>query len=132
MNVEDLSVAQRRALAIFAFQMMVVDHSAAPREQQRVDWLERELGVQGAISPSEYLVEPSLDLFPDARSRLLLLAELYVVAVADGYRHPDEHALLKRLAASFELSRKTLDDLAAWASQPAESRPPALQAVALA
>lgn len=131
MDAMDLTVEQRKALAVFAFQMMVADHSAAPPEEVRVDWLERELEVVGQIDAGEYFAEPSLDLFPDARSRLLLLGELFVVALADGHRHPDEHALLKRLASQFDFSWKVLADLLVWASAPAGERPPVHSAIQL-
>lgn len=132
MKTSEMTVEQHKALAVFAFQMMVADHSAAPPEQVRVDWLERELGVDGKIQPGEYFVEPSLALFPDTSSRLLLLGELFIVALADGHRHPNENSLLKRLAGEFDFSWKVLADLLMWASTPADSRPPLDQAVTLA
>lgn len=132
MDAKDLSVEQRKALAVFAFQMMVADHSAAPPEELRVDWLERELGVAGQIGAGDYFTEPPLELFPDTKSRLLLLGELFVVALADGHRHPNEHAVLKRLASQFDFSWKVLADLLVWASAPAERRPPVHSAIQLA
>lgn len=123
MDVEDLNFDQRKALAVFAFQMMVADHSVALPEEIRVDWLESELGVAGKIDAGDYFVEPSLALFSDPCSRLLLMGELFVVALADGKRHPNEHALLKRLAAEFGYSWKAMADLLVWATLPAGDRP---------
>jgi uncharacterized tellurite resistance protein B-like protein len=124
-----MTIEQHKALAVFAFQMMVADHSVAPPEQVRVDWLEQELGVAGQIAAGDYFAEPSLTLFPDTASRLALMAELFVVALADGHRHPNENSLLKRLAGEFDFSWKVLADLLMWASTPAESRPPLDRAI---
>ncbi|CAA7616560.1 TerB family tellurite resistance protein [Magnetospirillum sp. UT-4] len=129
MELKDLSTDQRKALAVFAVQMMVADHSAAAAESQRIDWLEQELGVTGAIAAADYFIEPPLSLFPDRAARLLLLGELYVVALADGRRHPNENDVLKRLAASFGFGAPVLADLLAWAESPAASRPPVETAV---
>jgi len=131
MDTEEMTVEQHKALAVFAFQMMVADHSVATPEQVRVDWLEQQLGVVGHIAPGEYFVEPSLALFPDSKSRLRLLAELFVVALADGHRHPNENSLLKRLADEFGFSWKVLADLLMWASTPADRRPPVDRAITL-
>ncbi|CAA7613250.1 hypothetical protein MTBLM5_110004 [Magnetospirillum sp. LM-5] len=131
MTPTDLTLDQCKAIAIFAFHMMVADHKAVQAEIRRVDWLEKHLGVEGKIAPAEYFAEPDIALFPDSRSRVALLAELYQVALADGYEHPDEHALLKRLIKAFLLPSITMSALNDWAHRPADSRPPLFEAVPL-
>lgn len=122
MNIGTLNAEQRKAIAVLAFQMMVADHSAASAEHARVNWLERELGVLGTIAPNEYFAEPATDLFPDRPTRLLVMAELFLVALADGHRHPNENEMLRRLCQAFELSETTVADLLAWAATPADRR----------
>lgn len=131
MNSNELTMDQRKAIAVFAFHMMVADHKAVQAEIRRVDWLEKALGVEGAIAPADYFAEPDLALFSDTRSRVALLAELYLVALADGYEHPDEHALLKRLIKTFMLPSLTMSSLNEWAHLPAASRPPLFDAVTI-
>lgn len=124
MDVTTLNVEQRKAIAVLAFQMMVADHSAVPAEHARVDWLEQELQVAGQIEPAQYYVEPAADLFPDRASQQLVIGELFLVALADGHRHPNENVLLQRLSDAFGLSGQTMTDLLAWASLPQAERPP--------
>jgi uncharacterized tellurite resistance protein B-like protein len=131
MKPNELTLDQCKAIAIFAFHMMVADHKAVQAEVRRVDWLESHLEVEGKIAPAEYFAEPDLALFPDSRSRVALLAELYQVALADGYEHPDEHALLKRLIKAFMLPSLTMSALNDWAHLPTGSRPPLFDAVPL-
>jgi uncharacterized tellurite resistance protein B-like protein len=131
MESHDLTLEQRKAIAIFAFQMMVADHTAVQSEHRRVDWLERQLGVDGAIVSADYFAEPDTALFPDTRSQLLLIAELYLVALADGHEHPDENALLRRLIDRFKLPAMALTALQTWAGLPSDARPSIFDAVRL-
>lgn len=123
MSVKNLSVEQRKAIAVLAFHMMVADHEAVAVEHARVDWLEHELGVEGTIGPNEYFSEPPLSLFGDRQSQLLVMAELFLVAVADGRHHPNEKGFLIRLGNTFGLSSKSMTNLLNWATTPKADRP---------
>jgi len=123
MELSDLSLDQRKAVAVYAFQMMVADHTAVQAENRHVDWLERELDVLGTIAAHDYFTEPDAALFTDLPSRRLLLCQLMLVALADNHEHPDENALMRRLVEQFGWPAGCLRIFREWAETPPQSRP---------
>ncbi|MFN3597865.1 MAG: TerB family tellurite resistance protein [Rubricoccaceae bacterium] len=117
MFVSELSAPQRRALLVLARQVIDADRRLTLGEVERLDRLYAEAGLppEGAGAPS---AAGDLNLlFPDARTRAVVVLELLLVGYADGTLAAAEARAIGRIAAQLGLSADEHDRLVSWAAR---------------
>ena len=92
-----LNQDQREALFVLAQQMIVADGIVAEQEMAYLDRLYWETNGLGQAPIADVHREVDLTVFASERSRLVVGAELLIIAVVDGEYHPAEAEFANRI-----------------------------------
>jgi len=114
-----LNQEQREALFVLAQQMIVADGIVAEQEMNYLDRLFWESSGYGQAPTSDLDREVDLSVFADTNAKLIVGAELLIIAVVDGEYHPAEAAFANKVIEQFNLTRKQHEELCRVAEQAA-------------
>ena len=117
MFLDELSPEQRRAVLVLARQVIAADRRLAIQEVERLDRLYVESGLEPEGSDAPTQVGDLNHVFPDARTRVVAIIELLLMAYADGEFAQTELAAVRDLAARMELDAGLWESVLDWAGR---------------
>lgn len=115
MFLHELNPEQRRAFLVLARQVIDADNRLAIQEVERLDRLYIEAGLSAELADAPSAVGDLNLLFGTARSRVVLLLDLFLVAYADGRLHASELDALRGIARRLQTDAGVFEAAVDWA-----------------
>ncbi len=114
MWLSTFSQQQREAMLRLAHNVIVSDGLLDPNEEGMLESFRREMGV-AADYEVEYLDLPGVEgVFPDRRSRMIVLVNLCKLSYADGAFEIEEECLINEIRKAFAVSESHFSMLENW------------------
>jgi tellurite resistance protein len=114
MWLSTFSQQQREAMLRLAHNVIVSDGLLDPNEEGMLESFRREMGV-AADFEVEYLDLPGVEgVFPDRRSRMIVLVNLCKLSYADGAFEIEEECLINEIRKAFAVSEGHFSMLENW------------------
>lgn len=114
MWLTNFSRDQQEAMLRLAHNVIVSDGLLDPNEEGMLEAFRREMGVASEFEV-EYLDLDGVEkIFPDRRSRLIVLMNLCKLSYADGAFEIEEECVINEIRKSFEVSENHFSMLEGW------------------
>jgi hypothetical protein len=117
MRLHELSREQQRAFMVLARQVVAADERLALGEVERLDLLYREMQLPAADADAPAAAGDLTLLFPDLKSRALVVLNLLALAHGDGALDDRERWAVVRIAHDLRLDDVDVAAMEAWAAR---------------
>lgn len=115
MLLAEFNDAQKAAFLVLAHKLTMADGEDAADEEAALKRLNQEMGG-GVKVPMDRVLGPiNVTAFSDARSRVVAMLELLVLAYTDDFLHQEEQKLVGQVCVALGFNQDDLNELAQWA-----------------
>ncbi|MBO6558139.1 MAG: TerB family tellurite resistance protein [Pseudomonadales bacterium] len=114
MFLYELNRAQKEAFICLCHDVVVSDGDLTPDEQQMMDTLRREIGLDENFEPHYIPVDGINEIFDTRRSRVAVVINLIRLGYADGAFEVEEQMLVKQVYKLFELTENDFRLIENW------------------
>lgn len=114
MFLSALSKAQKETFLRLAYNVVVSDGDLSVGEEVMMEEMRREMNIDPAFTPEYLEIDGVENLFPDHKSRVVVLIALIQLGYADGAFEIEEQSFVRVLSQSFNISEEDLAFMDNW------------------